>query len=354
MGLNSENIIPDNEYLDLIKNVNFEPIFILGYARSGTTVLYKFLSDTKCFNFFKIYHIVKYNEILFNYLNGKEEKACLALDELYKDLGVSSRIYDEVEVSANTPEEYRIILQNAGYLPPFRETVSLKNIKQLWLGGNLSDFFFNALKVNPNNLTLFTESCKKLKFVSGKDLPLILKNPWDFSNFIYLKSVFPKAKFIFIHRDPVHVLNSQLKALRSAMVTKNPYLTVQSKAYRRLFNSRVELFALRLLFSSPLGADMRVGLMTKNLVETATYFMDNINSLSDTEYISVKYEDLCEAPDTIVSQIMQFLGMDLNLGTTYSKLIKPRQIQLLPEVERQYEYLYKKLQPYCAYNSYKS
>ncbi|EDX82930.1 hypothetical protein S7335_108 [Synechococcus sp. PCC 7335] len=57
---------PDSPHLNMLKDVEVAPIIILGDQRSGTTLLYKTLADTGCFNVVRAYHIIKYDEILSN------------------------------------------------------------------------------------------------------------------------------------------------------------------------------------------------------------------------------------------------------------------------------------------------
>ncbi len=42
--------ILDDEYIKLVEDASFEPIFIMGLHRSGTSILYKMLGETGNFN----------------------------------------------------------------------------------------------------------------------------------------------------------------------------------------------------------------------------------------------------------------------------------------------------------------
>ncbi|NEN93018.1 MAG: sulfotransferase [Okeania sp. SIO3H1] len=66
------NSFADRPYLDLCSKIDFSPIFIMGEHRSGTTLLYKSLVATECFNCVTAYHIIKYDQILSNYINQTE------------------------------------------------------------------------------------------------------------------------------------------------------------------------------------------------------------------------------------------------------------------------------------------
>ena len=309
----------DESYLPLLKDIHFTPIFILGNHRSGTTLLYKLLAATQCFNFVTAYHVIKYNEILFNHVNRRQDRAKEELRELFKSLDLNNRSFDDVAVVPDLPEEYGFILINTRYQP----------------------------KLSPKNLPVFIELCKKIQFVSAPGRPLLIKNPWDYPNFIYVKSAFPEAKFIFIHRNPIHVINSQLRALRPMLAIRGAYTALLSQRYAKLFDNPAKLFVARLLFSSHFNLGVRV--FTIRFVWITNYFLKNIGSLPKTDYISVRYEDLCENPETNVVRILEFLGLEQNATLSYEALIKPRPIELLEEVKRRQSSILKRLASYLAY-----
>ena len=312
----------DIPYLELLEKVNFSPIFIIAEHRSGTTLLYKTLVATECFNFVKAYHIIKYNQILCNYINKTESQAIKELGEQLKSLGLNDRVIDDVEVTSDLPEEYGFILNNAGY----------------------------ESHLNPENLHVFQESCQKIQFISDPDKQLLLKNPWCFPHFMYLKSTFPKAKFIFIHRHPIHVINSKLKAARSILSSKNEYTFLLSRRYKEIFNNPLKTFLFRLLYSSYFDLGLRR--VTKEKVQLTNYFLENIDNLPETDYVSVTYEELCNSPQQTIFKILGFLGLEPRVNLAYESLIQPRPIKLLPEVERKYNEIYQQLQPYFDYHGY--
>ncbi|MEM7557233.1 MAG: sulfotransferase, partial [Cyanobacteria bacterium P01_A01_bin.84] len=106
------NSTADTAYLDLLPKVEFSPIFIMGDHRSGTTLLYKTLVSTGCFNFLKAYHIIKYDEILSHHINQTESQTIKELEELFQSLGISDRAIDKVIATPDLPEEYGFILKN--------------------------------------------------------------------------------------------------------------------------------------------------------------------------------------------------------------------------------------------------
>ena len=317
--------IVDRPYLDLLSQVNYSPIFILGDHRSGTTLLYKTLVETGCFNFVRAYHIIKYDEIMSNHLDRTEERAIEELKELFASLDIGDRTIDKVMATPNLPEEYGFILKNVAG---------------------------DETCITPQNLPIFQQLCRKIQFVSAPDKPLLLKNPWDLPQFMYVKSVIPNAKFIFIHRHPIHVINSKLKAARVLLSGWNEYTALIARWYRQIFENPVQRNLFQLLYSKYFNLGLRR--VTKQSIESTTYFLENVESLPEQDYLCVRYEDLCQAPEATINQILGFLDLEAKSTLEYQKLISPRAIDLLPEVQRQYKSIGQKLQAYFAYHGYDS
>ena len=321
----SKKVVNDEKHLDLLSNVDFSPIFIMGDHRSGTTLLYKTLAATKCFNFVKAYHIIKYDEILSNHINQTESQSIQELNSHFKSLGISDRTIDRVVATPTLPEEYGFILKNM-----------------------VGDESF----ITPKNLTVFRQMCRKIQFSSDFDKPLLLKNPWDFPQFMYVKTSIPNAKFIFINRHPIHVINSKLKAARTLLSSWNPYVDLIAKWYRQIFNNPIKRNLYKLFYSNYFDLGLRR--VTTQSIKSTTYYLKNIEKLADADYISVRYEDLCQEPETTIQSILVFLGLEARSTLEYQKLIRPRSIDLLPEVQRQYEQIHQKLHVYFDYEGYAS
>ena len=314
----------DEKYLYLLNKVDFTPIFIMGEHRSGTTLLYKTLVETECFNFVKAYHIIKYKKILSNHVNDIENQAYQELDDQLKSLGINDRVIDKLKVTPDFPEEYGFILRN--------------------LVGDDS-------KLTDENLSIFKELCQKVQLTSKQNRPLLLKNPWDFSQFLYIKKSLPNAKIIFIHRHPIHVINSKLKAVRSFFSNWNSYLALISQRYKKIFKNPIKLFFYRMLYSSYF--DLGLHRTIKDYLTSTSYFLENIGKLPQTDYISIKYEDLCDRPEETILKVLEFLELEARKNLDYQNLIETRPTNLLPEVEKNYDLICQKLKPYLKYHNYK-
>ncbi len=318
------NNIPDEAHLHLLDQVDFSPIFIMGDHRSGTTALYQILVETGCFNYVNAYHIIKYDEILDNYINGNQEETYQALETLFKSLEISDRVFDKVKPTPDLPEEYGFILKNSGY----------------------------ESYLNPENLLLFKELCQKIQFTSYPQKPLLLKNPWCFPHFMYIKSVFPEAKFIFIHRHPIPVMNSKLKAVRLMLSVHSSYTELISKRYQEIFNNPIRRSLFRVLYSSFLG--LGLDRVIQQSILSTTYFLDHIQSLPTTDYISIRYEDLCQNPESTILEILAFLKLETKTSLNYEELIQTRPLNLLPEVQNSYDKICSKLKPYLVHCGYQT
>jgi Sulfotransferase domain len=88
------------------------------------------------------------------------------------------------------------------------------------------------------------------------------------------------------------------------------------------------------------------------MVRGTTYFLYNIGSLLEADYIAVTYEDLCAEPETQVARILQFLGIQPRASVAYDALVAPRHLGLLPELARRQKHICRKLQPYADYSGY--
>jgi hypothetical protein len=68
--------------------------------------------------------------------------------------------------------------------------------------------------------------------------------------------------------------------------------------------------------------------------------------------MSIRYEDLCEDPETIVVGILQFLGLEQKANPGYEALIEARAVELLDEVRRKRASISNRLADYFAHCEY--
>ncbi|MEF8874142.1 MAG: sulfotransferase [Candidatus Thermoplasmatota archaeon] len=312
----------DRPYLEKIDDTTFKPIFVLGLPRSGTSILYKMLTKTGCFNAVTSYHVINYDQLLYNYVNDREEEAKRELNQELDKEGVDDRGIDRLNITADFPEEY-------GYI----------------LGSELPEMY-----IKPTNVDRFTEMGKKIQFISGENRPLLLKNPFDFQNISYIKKKFPDSKFVFIARNPLDILDSTFRAIHYLVKYEHPYSMRIFDHYRRLYNRPVRLRLLRFLFDHlstlPLLAIIKAD-------EKATErFLEQVQEIPQDSYTHVKYEELCKRPQENMERILDFLDCEPEEDMDFSKFISPRETETEGCVKRLSGYITKHMQHYCEYFGY--
>lgn len=311
----------DQPYMHLLDEVTFQPVFIMGAHRTGTTILYKILGDHNCFNTVTIYHILKYHELLYHHAHHAVAEAKRELAAIFRQRGLTDRIVDGIAVNPDTPEEYGFIFHDAGYRPRLR----------------------------PGNLHDLATLCKKVQLTSDPARPILLKNPWDyFLNFLYVKQAFPHSMFIFIHRHPLATINSQIKILRSLLSARNEYVALYAKWYAAIFQQPLRLRIARFLISSHFNLGLNI--ITRHVTLGSRYFMRYVSSLPPSDYLCVRYEDLCRDPKSTVAQILAWLG--LSESPDVQSIIDPRPVSLLPEVERNRAAIFRKMKGYFEHWQY--
>jgi hypothetical protein len=311
MGMNR-----DTKYLEELTHVDFHPVFILGVHRSGTSILYKMLTATGCFNPVVAYHLIDYNELLCNHHEQKEEDAKQKLTDSFILNGLRDRGIDKLTLTADFAEEYGFLFSS--------QTMQMYITKK--------------------NVALFTELCKKIQFIAGNDKPILLKNPYDLPNFLYLKQVFPSAKFIFIHRHPLKTISSTLNAIRMILNEKNQYTAKLSRMYDKFYSNPLLLRPLRFIFD--ILPECSVVVISRITAKATEYYLKNIEKLPKEDSISITYEEFCEDPQATLESIMERLSLLMTKKIDATSLIKPRKVDIDVSVLKLRRYIYSSMKTY--------
>jgi hypothetical protein len=306
----------DGPYLKQLQDVDFQPVFILGVHRSGTSILYKMLTATGCFNPITAYHLINYDALLFNHHEQKEQDAKQQLTGSFLKNGLADRGIDHLKITADFAEEYGFLLA----------TQSLQ------------------MRITKKNVALFTELCKKISFIADNQKPILLKNPYDYPNFLYLKEMFPNARFVFIHRHPLKTISSTLNAIRVLLHEKNQYTTRLSRVYNQWYTNPLLLQPLRFIFH--FLAECCVVVLTRITKKSTEYYLKNIDKLSDNEYISITYEEFCNYPQETLETIMEKLSLTTIQNIDAAALINPRSVTVDKSVQKLRMYINKSLKKY--------
>jgi sulfotransferase family protein len=324
---------PDDAYKSGLSDFAGRLVFIMGCHRSGTSMLYHLLAYTGAFNYISAYDIIKYDELLRNRIENREEKVKSELDaaiRVEKNRGV-----DNLPVGADCPEEYRFLLAPK---PPrwflnFRRRVETESF---------------APHLTRQTHERFLEICSKKQFLAGDAKPLLLKNPNDFYfNFGAVHRMFPQARMIFIHRHPLHVLNSYIAGFGAIAEVKNAYAELLDPAYRDLFRSPIE----RRIYRRAFGGSRLPRYIAEGLVKSYRYYIDNIRCLPEDQFLTIRYEDLCREPEEHVIRIGKWLKLEAEPRIP-NQFVQPRRLGIADRIRFAYAEKAEQMRPYLAIQNY--
>jgi hypothetical protein len=307
---------PDQQYLQKLETVDFKPIFILGLHRSGTSILYKTLTATKCFNPVTAYHIVKYDRLIKNHIEQREETEKNELTESFKKEGLDDRKIDGMKLTADFEEEYGFLLSK----------------------------FSQTMAIVPKNINLFQEMCKKIQFISENNKPILLKNPFDFTNFLYIKQALPAAKFVFIQRHPLKTISSNLHANRMIFENKNSYTAALSNIYEMFYSNPIILPVLRFMYTTV--PEIGIYYLKRFNAKAIKYFLNNVEKLPNDDFITVTYEEFCQFPQKTVGKILEKFSLTMDNHLDASSAISPRKADIDVKVRKMRRSIYSSMKPF--------
>lgn len=314
--------IKDREYLVKLENTSFSPIFIIGLQRSGTSILYKILAETKEFNVVTIYHLLRYNELLYIHTNKLETQAKKNIQQFFDINAIITRGVDKIQVTPEYVHDYSFLFAKYHY----------------------------PRMITKKNVSLFEALCKKIMFISNNNKPLLLKNTHECLNFLNLKKMYPNAKFIFIHRNPLYQISSALKVWQEVFKNKNKFVSILSEWYDINYNNPLSLMFFRIHYSLSLPPGLFE--LINHTKKATNYYLRNINHLKKNDFIAIKYENLCYEPNKVFNNLQKFLNISTNLDVQL--YINPRKLELSREVKFTERYIIKKMNTYFNHFGYNS
>ena len=292
----------DQPYLEKLKGVEVRPVFIIAPHRSGTTLLYRILVEGGSFNAVTVHHILNRHRLLQLHFTNQDQAARQELNRIFESKGIQGESMNSREFSGDVLEEYCYAFDRQGRRP----------------------------RLAPDNAEEFKLFAKKLQVIQDFSRPLLLKNPYDGVGFLYLAEVFPDARFIFIYRNPVDVINSKIRLNRLLLGKKFEYHAMVVQDYAELFEKPMKLAMARLVFSSKLP--LMTELVYRDVSRSCDYVLENVGKLGE-KAMGVTYPELCANPTQVVERVLEFLKLPAS-GRDYSKMIRKREPDILPEVEQ--------------------
>jgi len=324
----------DAPYVGQLQALPSSLVFIMGCHRSGTSLLYHLLAYTGQVDYLSAYDIIKYDELLYNRMTGRETQVKADLQGVLQR--ETTRGLDDLPVGVDLPEEYRFLVRQEA------PAVVLNAKKRL-------DALFFTPYLTPQTLDAFLRMCRKKRCLAGADRPLVLKNPADFYfNFLTVHQMLPQAKFIFIHRHPLPMFNSYLYGFPAILEQRSNYAALLDQRYDALFN-RLQL--RRKLFLKVFRSAIICRLLFTRLMQSFAYYLTHLPQLPPEQYVSIRYEDLCADPEGCLAHIGAHLQLEL-VPRIPPRFIAPRHLPLLERVRRHYASHVAELTPYLQHCQY--
>lgn len=179
-----------------------EPVFLLGFWRSGTTLLHNLFACDPQWGFVNTYQAA----LPDLFLAGQHRLRRMLASALPENRGI-----DNIPVDFAMPQEEEIALMCASGLSPY---VSLnfprtadKTLEYLFMGDGVDPRERSRWKAEYTNLLKAASF-----YMDGK--PLVLKSPSNTSRIEALLELFPDARFVYIQRNPYDTVRSYMHLLR--------------------------------------------------------------------------------------------------------------------------------------------
>lgn len=269
--------------------------FVLGPHRSGTTIVCKAIAASSAFVFLTAGDIVAFHErsgapgLPRDGGDGRSTLATLGRRE-------ESRKIDAVRVSDDLPEEY-------GFLLP-------------------------DLRLTPATAPVVASVYGELAGEGARETRYLLRNPWDLARAPQILELFPAATFVFLVRDPVETIDSQLKAVRTLFAEPSEYLALLFLKYRRILRRPLKFALYRFLAGRPRVVD----LLTRSFARDTDRWLRDLEHLPDDRWIVIRYEDLIADSAKELARVYAFLGLATEGIPHVAPEIRPGSRTLHPHV----------------------
>lgn len=204
--------------------ITHPPIFILGYWRSGTTLLHNLMTIDPRFTYPTTY------QCIFPWHFLTTERVATALTGW---MVPKSRPMDNVAVSWDAPQEDDVAICAMCLISPYMLLARPFDLESWTRSFRIDDLPERDRRAWEDSLTLF------LKKITVRDAKtIVLKSPGHTYRIRPLLRLFPKAKFIYIQRHPYDVFNSSIH-LRHTMIEEN---TLGKAVHPDIENSVIETY----------------------------------------------------------------------------------------------------------------
>jgi hypothetical protein len=190
-----------NKQPEILKTPVRRPLFIIGMARTGSTLLHRLISqdpDCRHLQYWEMNHPFYSHNIGLNHEARSIKLSELKINEIYMRLPELHHIH---EIKATAPEECNILMRHSFCSLYLASEWNLPRYAQWLVEHDMTDSYRYYRKV----LQLLLHH-KPGRFT-------VLKCPSHLLNLAAILKVFPDANFLWIHRDPLKSFPSYLNLL---------------------------------------------------------------------------------------------------------------------------------------------
>jgi len=248
------------------------PVFILGHWRSGTTHLFNLMSRDPRF---------AWPDPIATGLPWDFLLLGRALRPLLKRALPESRLIDNVEVNPDSPQEDEIALASMQGLSYYHALYFPEKLAGHFERGAFPDGNGAAPEALKRRARRLRHYCRKLLLnMSGNTL--LVKNPIYTGQVAWLRSIFPTARFVHIHRNPYVVFDSTCNFYRKLL----PAYALQP------FDAEA---------AEPVILDAYPRMLERLYADTA--------DVAENRFIEIAYAELDEQPMACLKRVYAQLGL---------------------------------------------
>ena len=315
LSTNVFRIYEDFRFNRAVRKVKIkEPIFILGYPRSGTTFLHYLMVKDPQFSYCATYQVLMPN--LFLTMGN-------FLEKFLRKLLPETRLIDNVRMDSALPKEEEFAMSAIS---------DASMVNGFYFPKNIMKYFRRYVLFSEDEKYEYEWKKKYLFFLKkvalkNPDKRLILKSPFNTGRIKEILQLFPDAKFIHIHRNPYEVYYSNEKLYEVMMPTFSLHKIEEEKMEKFILDS------YKLTYSKFFD---ELPLIPANNITTVAYEQMLVNPMMvlNKIYDDLNLENFEEARRSIESELVA--------GKNYKAHIHVMNPETKAEIYKEWEYFFNK------------
>lgn len=270
-----------------------EPVFIIGHARSGTTLAHRLMCGDERFSAFKYYelllpsllqkksvHLVAWIDRTL--LSRRLERRLAAWEK--RKFGPTQHIH---KMGLSIPEEDDLMYFNScasGFWAtklPYMDALDFFHVDE------------RPAAERKRMMTFYRNVVRRQLYINGDNKIHLSKNPTYCGRVESLIEAFPDACFVLLYRDPHETIPSLLKLLHVSWKHQG------NQSAERIEKSTREMVNLSF--------------------ESYLHPLQVLERYPNTPYAIIDYRELTSAPKATIEKVYEHLGM--NMSATYSQFL---------------------------------